>query len=119
MRVAFVLPEWPWAPVGGFKVVYKYASDLARMGHDVTLCHTRQNQFRGVASPAVTSGLRPRMSAVRDRLKPPRLTWFPLDSRVVLRLKRVLTPDDMPDADFVVATNCWSAPFVASLPARC
>ncbi len=39
MRVTFVLPGWSTLPVGGFKIVYEYASRLVHRGHVVNLVH--------------------------------------------------------------------------------
>lgn len=42
MRIGFILPYFSEKPIGGYKVVYEYASRLAASGHKVTVIHPLQ-----------------------------------------------------------------------------
>ena len=39
LRFHFILPFSGRKPVGGFKVVYEYANELVRRGHEVQITH--------------------------------------------------------------------------------
>ncbi len=40
MKITFILPGAGTAPIGGFKMVYRYADHLTHSGHKVTVVHT-------------------------------------------------------------------------------
>jgi hypothetical protein len=108
MRVTFVLPGYSGGPIGGFRVVYEYASGLARRGHEVTVLHPRQidapTSARGHASTVVwLLRHRPRTS----------VEWAQPDPRVRLLSIPWLTPRFVPSDDVVVATAWQTADVVA------
>ena len=39
MKITFILPAYPYHPIGCFRIVYLYANFLVKRGHDVTVVH--------------------------------------------------------------------------------
>jgi glycosyltransferase involved in cell wall biosynthesis len=121
VRLTFLLPGYPWHPVGGFRVVYEYASGLAARGHQVTVLHPRR--IEGVERPP-PEGLRRRALrplgdlrfALRQRLTRPDLWWQEVHPDVELRYIGEPRPADFPDADVVFATAWQTVPYVEALP---
>src|ERR1700681_4565311 len=106
MKITFLMPCYPWSPMGGFRVVYEYANQLVERGHEVTVVHAR----------AVTSG--PRKLSLYEKLRhlkiglatrhaTPTVNWHKIDPRVRL----LFVPDTdalhVPDGDAIFAT-AWN-----------
>jgi glycosyltransferase involved in cell wall biosynthesis len=115
-----VLPGYPWQPVGGFRVVYEYASRLAARGHAVTVVHPRR--LRGVRRPAPKGAVRRLLRPlgdlrhnVRQRLTRPEIWWQGVHPAVELRYVAEPTPPALPDADAVFATAWQTASYVNAL----
>lgn len=119
MRVTFLLPQYPTAPIGGFRVVYEHANALARRGHEVAVVHPRTLP-RGLV-PAVRLSWPDRMREVRQRRRVRRrpLHWQQVDPRVRLAFVRDLAPHRLPDADVLVTTAWQTAELAQALPGRC
>jgi glycosyltransferase involved in cell wall biosynthesis len=117
MRITFVLPCYPWTPMGGFRVVYQYANHLTSRGHEVSVVHTRK--LRNVPPPGETSfrrwlGLR--RTALRDWLFTPKVDWQPIDSRVRMKYVPNISEAVIPDSGAVFATFWLTAEEVLGLP---
>lgn len=117
MQITFVLPGYPWAPVGGFRVVYEYANQLVARGHEVIVIHPRRLQ--DVSSAAGLSAyrrLRRRGAYIRNWLFRPNIRWQPVDPKV--RLIYVAEPiaQYVPDGHAVFATAWQTAEYVAGYP---
>jgi glycosyltransferase involved in cell wall biosynthesis len=108
MRVTFVLPGYSGGPIGGFRVVYEYASGLARRGHEVTVLHPRQ-----IDAPTSARGHAPSVAWLLRHRPRASVVWAQPDPRV--RLLRIpwLTPRFIPSDDVVVATAWQTAEVVA------
>ena len=91
-------------------MVYHYANELAKRGHDVTVAHAGRLERARSAKEWVKATSWPTRKRLRYGSRPP---WFGLDARV----RAVLIPDlgarHIPDADAVFATACMTAPVVA------
>jgi len=119
MRVVFLLPMYPLEPIGGFTVIYEFASGLARRGHEVSIVHG--HRLRNTAPP-------PRSRTVREVWRRARratghllrtdrgLSWFALDPRVRMLFRRSLEARHVPDADVVVATAWQTAEYASKYP---
>jgi glycosyltransferase involved in cell wall biosynthesis len=121
MNVTFVLPMYPWQPVGGFRVVYEYANGLAARGHGVSVIHPRR--IRGVGRPPAEGfrkkALRPLGDlrfAFRQWTTRPDLWWQDIHPDVDLRYVTTPAPAVFPDADAVFATAWQTVPYVEALP---
>lgn len=117
MRIAFVLPGYPWGPIGGFRVVYEYANRLVAKGHEVAIVHPRH---LGNVSPPPAGSLYRRLrregAKLRDWAFRPSVHWQPVDGRV--RMLYVSDPDasKVPDGDVVFATTWHTAEYVLGYP---
>jgi glycosyltransferase involved in cell wall biosynthesis len=118
VRIAFLLPNYPRAPVGGFRVVYEFANNLVARGHDVSVVHPRR--MPNWSSPGNLTPLgRARSFAgiFIDLVARPRVKWQYIDDRV----RMVFAPDpsgrNIPDGDAVIATWWATAEAVAGYPA--
>jgi glycosyltransferase involved in cell wall biosynthesis len=116
MRITFALSGFARVPVGGYAVVFEYANQLSRRGHDVTviqpsrwLRHDPIGRVRAEIQAAVEAVRRPLPAGGRP-------TWFGLDDAVKTLTPPRLTPAVFPDADAVVATAWETASLVAGLP---
>jgi glycosyltransferase involved in cell wall biosynthesis len=114
MRVSFLLPDYPWKPVGGYRVVYDYANGLTARGHLVSVVHPR----RLVVDAEAPMSLRRRAGLALATFRPPRVGWHRIDPRVDMRYVRSLDARSVPDGDVVVATAWQTAECMAGLPAR-
>jgi glycosyltransferase involved in cell wall biosynthesis len=93
-------------PVGGYKVQYEYAGELAKRGHRVTIIHSmtlsRRTKFRSAISCVLTL-LKHAVEGHRV------IPWFVLDRRVKLHLAPILTGKLLPSADVTVLTACHTS----------
>jgi len=114
LKITFILPVVLDKPVGGFKVVYEYASRLSGRGHDVSVVHRRN------------PGERQRKRKLRETLlpwtkkyfpAPPVAPWFPMPPEVALSVAAEVTNQTVPDADAVIATAWKTAAWVSRLSA--
>jgi glycosyltransferase involved in cell wall biosynthesis len=117
MRVTFILPFYPWKPVGGFRVVYQYANQLVARGHQVIVIHPRRLQDVSFADGlSLYRRLRRKGAYIRDWLFRPNIRWQPVDPKVRL----IYVPDPIaqhvPDGDAVFATLWQTAEYVAGYP---
>jgi glycosyltransferase involved in cell wall biosynthesis len=116
VKVTFLLPGGGTKPIGGYKVVYEYANELAARNHEVTVVHAahlpdcrvdRVRAFRGqVLSYSVRGAL--------QLWRPDR--WFAIDPRVRMAWVPSLRPGFVPDADVIVATWWLTAEIIAAWP---
>ena len=82
MKITFVMPGYSLKPVGGIKVVYDYANQLASRGHEVTVLHshrwsTKTDKIRHPYLWLISKIRRP-----ADSVTIAEVNWYPIDSRV-------------------------------------
>ena len=111
MRINFALPEYYNSPIGGYRVAYTYADNLARRGHSVNIVFPRFITARRRPQTRVTSAFWAAKLRSRNR---PLVTDLPRDSPA----KVVLVPglNQLPEADVVVATAWQTAEGLADAP---
>jgi glycosyltransferase involved in cell wall biosynthesis len=116
VRIVFLLPGSGNVPIGGYKVVYQYASNLARRGHQVAVVHPALLEKNASIPRTLRSAVRWLQRTVDGSFSP--ATWMNIDKRVSLLWRWSLAEDGIPDADFVVAsawqTAEWAARYSAS-----
>lgn len=110
MRVTFVLPGVA-RPNGGYRVVYQYASGLARMGHRVTVIHCERPEGDLVRVHTVRERLRSNARAWRYRAGP---KWFDFPADVSVREVARMSARQVPPADVIIATGVQTAHLVAN-----
>jgi len=106
MRLSFVLPVLADHPVGGYKVHYQYANELASRGHFVTLVHA--------VTVAARPSLRQRAVLARARTRQaltsrPAISWFSFESGIVSIVVPSLTGNSLPEADVTILTAWQTA----------
>ncbi len=117
MRITFVLSGFARVPVGGYAVVFEYANQLSRRGHEVTVVQPSRWMRYGLRG-RVRSEIQALVEGVRRPLPDSaRPSWFGLDPRVRMVVPTRLHAADVPDGDAVIATAWETAPVVAALPA--
>ena len=109
-----MLPCVPKAPIGGFKVVYAYANQLAERGHSVTVVHPAALEAPHGLWGRLTDWRAPRRTQLSQSFQP--AGWFAIDHRVRLLVTPSLHPKHIPHADVVVATAWQTAECVATYP---
>lgn len=114
-RVTFVLPHFTNVPIGGYKVVYEFANELVKRGHQVNVVLPLLMAPSGGIVSEIKNALRP----IKHKLVPSKIiTWFDLDPRVNVICCADLREKWLPEADFILATSWRTAPFVAGYSAR-
>jgi glycosyltransferase involved in cell wall biosynthesis len=119
MRITFVLPEYFTVPIGGYRIVYEYADNLAARGHTVTIAFPRWQYRPGETIPWLEP-FKKRLWGVKIRLlNRPLVPWHSLHPRVKIAFVPAVQDRYMPDGDIVVAT-AWStaSPIAALSPTK-
>lgn len=110
LRITFILPGVA-RPNGGYRVVYQYATGLARKGHRVTVIHCEQPEGDLVRIHSLRERLRSSARAWRYRAGP---NWFDFPAGVSVREVARMSAEQVPPADVVIATGVQTAHLVAS-----
>jgi len=120
VKITFILPGYPWRPVGAYRVVYEYANRLVARGHQVTVVHPRRvKDEQGIwAHRGIYCGIRRRAAEVRNRLFVPSLRWQDVDKRVRMLYVAEPVADSIPDSDAVFATAWDTVQYVCRYPER-
>ncbi|CAM3784523.1 glycosyltransferase family 4 protein [Alicyclobacillus pomorum] len=114
MRITFVLPGFSGHPIGGFKIVYEYASRLQARGHQVTVVHPRRLEKGNFG---VVDQIKRILWPLKFRLKyGGRVPWLEVHRGVRLLLIPDLDETLVPDGDAIFATAWQTAPPVMRLP---
>lgn len=98
-------------------MVYEYANHLAARGQEVTVVHPRRLP-KHPPPPAsdLYRWLRRKGAQLRDRLRPAKIRWQPVDERVKIIIVPEPSARHLPDADAVFATAWQTAEYVAEYP---
>ena len=112
--VCFLLSGRLCNPVGGHKIVYQYANALADRGHRVLIVN---NIFRPSALPWYIESSRKVYSFFRNVYRSIRREnscrrWFELKPGVIEMQVWTYDVKSMPAADYYVATNALTAPYL-------
>ena len=120
MKITFILPGYPSAPTGGFRVIYQYANCLVDRGHEVSVVHPYRLNLNDMPQNISFPWLRQQWRKVlkwQGTRRPPKLEWQNFDRRVqLLYLKDVPSYDHIPAGDAVLATAWETAKYVSSYP---
>lgn len=116
MKITFILPGYPWKPIGGFRVIYEYANHLVAKGHDITVVHARRLPNWSPPPPNFYRWLRRKAGQVRNLICRPKIHWQPIDKRVKIFYVPEPTEQYIPDADIVFATWWPTAELILNYP---
>lgn len=118
MRITFILPCYPWRPIGAFRVVYEYANQLVTRDHLVTVVHARHVRYEEDfwAPHGIYRRLRSKVGQMRDVMFKPSISWFKLDKRVQSLFVPEPTAAFIPNADAVIAGAWGVAPYLLRYP---
>ena len=114
MKITFLLPTGGDIPVGGYKIVYQYANELASLGHFVTVSH---RMLRAPGASIFRQYARYVKALVRGSWKPS--AWFQTDPRVRIQFVMDFTPENVGANDVLIATSWITAEYSAGLPESC
>lgn len=111
VKISFLLPSYPLAPVGGFRVIYEYANYLVSRNHDVVVIHVSAfnapHSTPSWLAQAEEAGLRFMYRAIA-RSNVPVVHWQHIDKRIrMIFLGREPLEREIPDGDAIFAT-AWS-----------
>lgn len=115
MKITFLLPGYPWVPIGGYSVVYIYANQLVNREHKVTVVHPRFMCNIPIL-PGFYRWVRRRLGIIRDIFLRPSVKWHFIDKRIKLLYVPEPTAKYIPDADVVFATAWQTAEYVWEYP---
>jgi len=113
--ICFIIPDRLNHPVGGHKVVYQYANHLSSSGFSVIVAN---NMFRPSACGFWKETARKACSLIKYLIRFARHEntcrgWFHLDASIKEVTVWNFHKQFMPKADYYVATNALSAPFLS------
>jgi len=113
MKIVFILPGWPRKPGGGYRIVYKYANEMASRDHEVTIIHPHNMPNNPVEQKNYCLKLRPKLGRIRNKIFPPHtISWEWIDPRVKLLYVPTIDEKYIPNADAVIATAWRTAEYV-------
>lgn len=107
MKMTFLMPTYPWCPMGGFKVVYEYANQLVSYGHEVTVIHPQKVKFGPAKEISLIENLKDVIKARLNRDLKPVVDWQKIDPRVKLLYVPDTEPSNVPEGDAIFAT-AWN-----------
>ena len=110
MKICFVLDLIPARPMGGVKIIFKYANHFAQSGCEVRIAFT--SSFLGSLKKYIPYKIRKRMVSLY-LIKGP--SWFKLDRRIRRICIDKIDNDNIPDGDIIFATAVTTAEAVANL----
>lgn len=112
MKINIYLPIIPIRPTGGCKIMYEYANQLARRGHDITIYNIYTNSYFMYRYPHWLRYLKNKF--LYSDYRP---TWFKLDDGIICKNIPYLKKEFVEDADVSFSTN-WALVFsLNELPA--
>ena len=114
MNIAFALPCGGRYPNGGFRVIYEYANRLTRQGHQVSLFHATDPNFR---QASVTRKFLAILKMARARVTGLYLpkSWFALDREIKTKCTLMVHIPKPSQFDVIVATAWQTAPAIAKI----
>lgn len=115
MRLTFVLPAPSRHPVGGFRVVFEIANQLAADGHKVRVVLPSRMRNISVVS-GILGWARKLGGYALNKAFRPGVGWLPLDHRVELLYVWEPLAEAVPDGDYVFATAWQTSEYVNRYP---
>ncbi len=111
MKISFLLPCLIKIPVGGVKIIYRYASELQKLGHEVTIISPKSEGYR--LRHLIKAGairIRDRWHGVEDQ------PYYETPVGVEHLIIPAPDPNFIPDGDVLMATAWQTAFWVDEMP---
>lgn len=129
LRIAFIMPEASARPIGGAKAVYRYADELAAMGHSVAVVHPqtsllasirrRLDRDPGLFRNACPGSEEAIMHYGANSPRPDPHPWYRSRPEVMNLVVPDLAEESLPFTfDVVIATNFTTVPWIARYAPR-
>ena len=93
-----ILPFVATKPIGGIKIMYQYANELAERGHSITIYHAVKKFEKKNSLPSYIKLLIYKLRGVE------RPRWFPLHASVTSKIITEVNDGNVDDADIVFST---------------
>ncbi|MES3019830.1 MAG: glycosyltransferase family 4 protein [Bacteroidota bacterium] len=97
-KISIILPFVATKPIGGIKIMYQYANELAKRGHSITIYHAVTKFERTSLLPSYFKKLIFKLRRVE------RPTWFPLHPSIVSKIITRVNKRNVDDADIIFST---------------
>lgn len=118
MKITFVMPGYPKKPVGGYRIIFQYANELASRGHDLTIV------FPAILKKApIPKGLNNHIKwFVRKILysihlpDAPKIDWQIINPKVKMMYVHDLDEKYIPNSEIIIATAWQTAEWVNIYP---
>jgi len=107
VTINFILPSEGNVPIGGFKIIYKYANRLSDRGNTVILTHTQNKKSDLFGLKKFVNILRYLKKKFLNSYGPQ--NWFPVNNNIKINWIPYLNNRFIPEADVVVATEWTTA----------
>jgi len=116
MKITFILPGYPWKPIGGFRLVYEFANQLVARGHKITIIHPRRLNNVIYRPPNFYHWLRRKGGYLRDLFIRPKVKWQAIDKRIKMLYVPEPITRNIPNADVVFATAWQTTEYIIKYP---
>lgn len=114
MKITFVLPGLSRVPIGGYKVVYQYATSFAECGNEVTIVHVENIAYKNKNLKSLL-----RNCLIKSHIWGKKnIEWFDFNKSVNIKFVTNLDEKSLPEADAIIATSWETAEPVYSLPKK-
>ncbi len=110
-KVNIILPFVATKPIGGIKIMYQYANELAQRGHIVKVYHSATRYERRSFLPAI---LRVQLFKIKKKERP---AWFQLHESIESLIIADVSDDTIKDGDIIFSTWWGLAYMIHSLAA--
>ncbi len=104
-KISIILPFVATKPIGGIKIMYQYANELARRGHSITIYHS-VNKFEKKSS--LPAYIRLLIYKIRGVERP---KWFSLHCSINSKIITEVNNKNVGEADIVFST-WWGVAFL-------
>jgi len=105
MRINIYLPSIPILPTGGYKIMYEYAKQFSKAGHDIVIYNIYTNPYFSYKAPYWLRCIRNEIFYHNYRPY-----WYNLEKNIVCKNIPQLNKKHVRDADISFSTN-WAIAF--------
>lgn len=122
MNITFILPGYPNKPVGGFRVVYQYANEFVKKGHEVKIIHPMyMPNYPQKKILKVKTFIKACIKRIIYKVYTPQkpiINWQEINPKIKMIYVPTLNEKYIPDSDVIIATAWHTAEYVVSYSNR-